>query len=85
MGKCLNTLGSYECGCPKGYRLGNDHRNCIDIDECENGEQVCGPDEVCQNVRGGARCTSISCPEGYVRDTNSKQFVFFLNLYYKIY
>ncbi|XP_077299584.1 uncharacterized protein LOC143920546 [Arctopsyche grandis] len=72
IGQCVNTPGSYKCGCPKGYRLGNDQRNCIDVDECETGELVCGAEEVCQNVRGGARCNSISCPSGYARDPGSK-------------
>ena len=26
---CNNTVGSYSCGCPIGYRLADDNRNCM--------------------------------------------------------
>ena len=26
---CNNTVGSYICGCPIGYQLANDDRNCM--------------------------------------------------------
>ena len=26
---CNNTVGSYSCGCPIGYQLANDFRNCM--------------------------------------------------------
>uniref|UniRef100_A0A3B3BTK7 EGF-like domain-containing protein n=1 Tax=Oryzias melastigma TaxID=30732 RepID=A0A3B3BTK7_ORYME len=26
---CINTLGSYECFCPKGFRLNHDKHSCI--------------------------------------------------------
>jgi hypothetical protein len=33
--RCINTIGSYECGCDPGYLLGSNNRTCTDIDECE--------------------------------------------------
>ncbi|XP_061386675.1 fibrillin-2-like, partial [Musca vetustissima] len=57
--QCRNTNGSYECLCPKGYRLENG-RDCQDIDECaiDNGGCVGGE---CINHKGGYECR---CPLG---------------------
>jgi len=30
---CINTVGSYKCGCRDGFKLRN-QRRCLDIDEC---------------------------------------------------
>lgn len=46
---CNNTLGSFVCDCPTGFRLDKDDQHCVDIDECvEN--TVC-PD-TCENTPG---------------------------------
>ena len=29
--ECINTHGSYECVCPKGYRVHSDQKTCIGI------------------------------------------------------
>jgi len=66
MGNCNNTLGSYECTCPYGFELSNDRHGCSDIDECSLGTADCGRwDQICVNTRGGFRCNSIVCPNGY--------------------
>ncbi|RVE53502.1 hypothetical protein evm_001872 [Chilo suppressalis] len=68
-GSCVNEPGSYRCSCPSGYRLGDDGKSCIDIDECETGEATCAasrdPGYVCQNTRGSYHCHHIQCPRGY--------------------
>ncbi|KAG0431396.1 hypothetical protein HPB47_021812 [Ixodes persulcatus] len=60
---CINVWGSYQCTCQMGYRLAEDGRACIDINECEQwkgrGHLCIG---TCVNEPGSYSC---SCPEGY--------------------
>ena len=53
---CLNTNGSYMCGCRSGYELTNS-KDCIDIDECQ--EARCSR---CSNWPGSFKCF---CDDGY--------------------
>lgn len=57
--QCRNTNGSYECLCPKGYRLENG-RDCADVDECLENNGGCIGGE-CFNHNGGYECR---CPLG---------------------
>ena len=49
-GVCNNTLGSFNCGCEKGYK--DIAGECVDIDECKEGGHVCDVNAYCYNVRG---------------------------------
>ncbi|XP_062406458.1 fibrillin-1-like isoform X2 [Sardina pilchardus] len=68
---CLNTIGSYNCSCWRGYTPTNtslpiDTSNpCIDINECDFDQ--CGLNSNCSNFVGGYNC---SCWRGYT-PTNS--------------
>uniref|UniRef100_A0A1X7VJK4 Uncharacterized protein n=1 Tax=Amphimedon queenslandica TaxID=400682 RepID=A0A1X7VJK4_AMPQE len=59
--KCINTPGSYECGCHDGYELEYDNQTCSEIDEClvDNG----GCNQTCTNTPGSYNC---SCNNGYL-------------------
>ncbi|XP_035668270.1 kielin/chordin-like protein isoform X5 [Branchiostoma floridae] len=62
--ECENTIGSYRCVCPAGFRLNpEDQSTCLDIDECE--EEVCS--QQCMNSYGSFKCT---CDLGFVLDVD---------------
>ena len=42
---CVNTLGSYRCECPVGYRLGADGKNCqgnVSLNQLRLNVEICG-------------------------------------------
>ncbi|XP_069497466.1 hemicentin-1 isoform X2 [Ambystoma mexicanum] len=62
---CLNTIGSFHCGCDPGYQIKG--RRCIDINECR--QNVCRLDQQCKNTRGGYKCIDL-CPSGMTKADN---------------
>ncbi|CAK8691082.1 unnamed protein product [Clavelina lepadiformis] len=64
---CNNTIGSYTCVCPPGYRLSSNKRSCEDVNECSEGKLRCLPNQMCFNKRGSATCLNTPCPPSYVR------------------
>uniref|UniRef100_A0A8C0UNZ1 Fibrillin 1 n=1 Tax=Cyanistes caeruleus TaxID=156563 RepID=A0A8C0UNZ1_CYACU len=62
-GNCINTFGSFQCECPKGYYLSEETRICEDIDECVAHPGVCGPG-TCYNTLGNYTCI---CPLEYMQ------------------
>ena len=47
-GNCINTLGSYRCGCPDGYQY-------------DNGMSVCLQVQVCSSVRFARSKRAVPC------------------------
>ncbi|XP_065196274.1 low-density lipoprotein receptor-related protein 4-like [Sycon ciliatum] len=64
--ECINTLGSYYCLCQKGFVLTEDHRGCVDVNECE----ILGScSQMCHNTIGSYTC---SCADGYLQYANRR-------------
>ncbi|CAH1643971.1 unnamed protein product [Spodoptera littoralis] len=73
---CINTHSSFYCQdkvskhCPPGFKLNPKTNKCEDIDECEEGGVICGPDQVCVNQLGRYDCkakvdpSKAKCPDG---------------------
>ncbi|XP_018618781.2 fibrillin-1-like [Scleropages formosus] len=61
-GDCINTFGSFQCECPKGFQLHEETRICEDVNECER-PGICGPGE-CYNTIGNYTCL---CPPDYMQ------------------
>ncbi|XP_049448813.1 fibrillin-1 isoform X2 [Epinephelus fuscoguttatus] len=61
-GQCINTFGSFQCECPRGYTLNTETRVCEDIDECDR-PGICGPGQ-CYNTIGNYTCI---CPVDYMQ------------------
>jgi len=59
-GECVNTLGGHGCVCWSGF-LG-DGIECVDIDECDAGDDNCSEHATCSNAAGGFTC---NCLPGY--------------------
>ncbi|XP_043990670.1 fibrillin-1 isoform X1 [Gambusia affinis] len=66
-GRCLNTLGSYNCVCKPGYTTDISGTQCVDVDECIQAPKPCN--FICKNTEGGYLC---SCPRGYVLQEDGK-------------
>eukprot|EP01053_Blabericola_migrator_P004747 Blabericola_migrator_1__4746@NODE_24_length_21460_cov_93_666994_g21_i0_p5_GENE_NODE_24_length_21460_cov_93_666994_g21_i0NODE_24_length_21460_cov_93_666994_g21_i0_p5_ORF_typecomplete_len519_score97_05EGF_CA/PF07645_15/4_6e10EGF_CA/PF07645_15/2_7e09EGF_CA/PF07645_15/12EGF_CA/PF07645_15/1_2e08EGF_CA/PF07645_15/37EGF_CA/PF07645_15/1_9e03FXa_inhibition/PF14670_6/1_3e05FXa_inhibition/PF14670_6/0_0032FXa_inhibition/PF14670_6/2_4e02FXa_inhibition/PF14670_6/0_053FXa_inhibition/PF14670_6/4_9e03EGF_3/PF129 len=55
---CINTAGSFHCGCRPGYQERPDKQpGCVDINECEYPSMnTCDPSQICHNKPGGYEC-----------------------------
>ncbi|KAI8733685.1 mucin-4, partial [Biomphalaria glabrata] len=56
---CVNNFGSHVCNCKPGYAR-NDKGDCININECANGDHQC--QQICVDVPGKYNC---DCNYGY--------------------
>ncbi|CAB3255053.1 unnamed protein product [Arctia plantaginis] len=65
---CLNTNGSYDCHCKRGYELDVVTQTCVDTNECATMQHNCIPQlHRCDNTVGSYICVRIaSCGTGYV-------------------
>ncbi|XP_020363277.2 latent-transforming growth factor beta-binding protein 4 isoform X1 [Oncorhynchus kisutch] len=57
-GVCVNNIPGYSCYCTSGYYYDNVFLECIDVDECEAGEDSC-PGGICVNTLGSHFCTCV--------------------------
>ena len=63
--KCENTFGSYFCTCNEGYQLDESYHRCVDINECERDNEICGGVSAkCINLPGEFKCACTD--EGYL-------------------
>jgi len=60
-GVCINTPGGFNCDCNVGYFEAPDGKSCIDLNECTENVDICGPG-TCQNMDGSYKCY---CPDGF--------------------
>ncbi|KAM9446034.1 signal peptide, CUB and EGF-like domain-containing protein 3 isoform 1-T1 [Clarias gariepinus] len=63
--ECINIPGNYRCTCYDGFRLAHDGHNCLDVDECLEGNGGC--QQVCVNMMGSYECR---CKEGFFLSDN---------------
>ncbi|XP_029674893.1 fibrillin-2-like isoform X2 [Formica exsecta] len=61
-GRCMNTPGSFECQCERGYVYDQDSHQCIDENECLQIPNPCSGNAQCINQQGYFECV---CPAGY--------------------
>ncbi|XP_065169457.1 fibrillin-2-like [Atheta coriaria] len=61
-GSCMNTPGSFECQCNRGYSYDINSHQCIDENECARIPSPCEGNAQCVNLPGSFECR---CPEGY--------------------
>lgn len=60
---CINVFGSYRCTCRTGFKLHENNRTCVDLNECEmfKDQKLCIGE--CTNTPGSYSCR---CPPGYI-------------------
>ena len=65
---CINVTQGYRCACKAGYRLQDDKRSCIDIDECSYfSSNNCT--QKCVNTVGSYKC---ECEDGFQWESRTK-------------
>ncbi|GFQ93295.1 uncharacterized protein TNCT_418101, partial [Trichonephila clavata] len=59
--KCINTVGSYDCKCEKGYRKHEREDACEDINECDEDPDLCQTSNrvKCVNLPGTYKCECL--------------------------
>lgn len=70
-GKCINTIGSFECECGPGHRRDLETNECKDTDECSTQKGVC-QDGRCVNTDGSFYCV---CNPGFIPTQDRKSCI----------
>ncbi|XP_054288254.1 fibrillin-2-like [Macrosteles quadrilineatus] len=70
-GKCINTVGSFECECGAGHRRDLDNNECRDLDECTTSPSTC-QDGRCVNTEGSFYCV---CNPGFIPTQDRKNCI----------
>ncbi|XP_066994054.2 hemicentin-1 [Anabrus simplex] len=61
--------------CPPGFT--EQDGVCQEINPCKDSPITCSDDEICVGVHGWYRCLSAPCPQGYTRDSATKNCLMF--------
>lgn len=72
-------MGSYRCGCPRGYVQHLYQNQCIDENECN--DAPCGLNP-CTNTLGSYEC---GCPDGYKFDQSLSNCIEVKNFVFNFY
>ena len=57
--ECMNTIGSFQCICPRGFKVDSDKVTCVDVNECDV-STTC--EHSCYNTPGSHTC---GCKTGF--------------------
>ena len=71
-GSCINTPGSFECMCNRGFFYDVDSHQCIDDNECLRVPSPCSGNAQCVNSPGYFEC---QCPDGYKLDSSTRSCI----------
>ena len=67
--ECINTVGSFKCVCPDGYKFDDNKNRCVDVNECrELDYDICGEFGTCTNTLGSFSC---ACPKGFFKKNDT--------------
>ncbi|CAM9790911.1 unnamed protein product [Lampetra fluviatilis] len=78
--RCENVPGSFHCYCEPGFRLSSgkqpfqptrDQASCVDVDECQESQALCGEGSRCENVPGSFHCY---CEPGFRLSSGNQPF-----------
>ena len=62
LARCVNTLGSFKCECPDGYKLDPSGLTCSDMNECLENPSICrSAKSKVENVNHGNYLQSSFC------------------------
>ncbi|XP_017555936.1 complement C1s subcomponent-like isoform X2 [Pygocentrus nattereri] len=61
---CLNTMGSYLCACPHGFRLKSNQHTCVEV-QCESPNNINGRITPTLSTYYYNNVTTVHCDEGY--------------------